>query len=263
MIRIVFSLFLFSIFAMGCSQSRKLAASSDTVTILSYNIHTGNPPTKPRGYVDLDTIAATIRSSGADLVAIQELDSITKRTNGVYQLQVLAEKLKMYYHFESTIPYEGGAYGIGILSKYPLQEISAYALPQVEGVKSEPRKVLIAKVNIGGKPLLFGCAHVDFTRSVNPVQMKELVKVLGNQPAVPLIIGGDFNATLDKEGMQLMVSQFRNASVANGFTIPVINPKKRIDFIFYKGLTFVQDSVMSSHNYGSDHLPVRAELKFQ
>ena len=263
MIRIAFFIFLFSIVVMGCSQSRKLAASSGAITVLSYNIHIGNPPSKPKGFVDLDTIAATIRSSGADLVAVQELDSNTRRTNGVYQLQVLAEKLRMYYHFESTIPYEDGAYGIGILSKYPLQEISAYALPQVEGVKSEPRKVLIAKVNIAGKPLLFGCTHVDFTKVVNPVQMKELVKILDSLPALPVIIGGDFNTTLDNEGMQLMVSRFRNASVANDFTIPVINPKKKIDFIFYKGLSFVQDSVMSSHNYGSDHLPVRAELKFE
>ena len=261
MIRVSFLLVLFSILVTGCSQTKKIISSSAKISVLSYNIHIGNPPTKPKGFIDLDTIAATIRTSGADLVALQELDSITKRSNGVYQLKVLAEKLNMYYHFEKTISHDGGSYGIGILSKYPLEEVTAYKLPQVDGIKSEPRKVLLAKVVIQGKPIYFGCTHVDFTKQVNPVQMKEVVRVLKSLPEIPVIIGGDFNATPEMEGMQLMLAEYQNASIKNDFTIPVLHPTKKIDFIFYKGLSFVQDSVMTSHNYGSDHLPVWAAFK--
>lgn len=251
---------LFAILAAGCSPATKLN-SSVKIAVLSYNIHIGNPPTKPRGFIDLDTIAATIRSSGAELIALQELDSITRRSNGVYQLKVLAEKLNMHYHFEKTISHDGGSYGIGILSKYPLQEITAYNLPQIDGIKSEPRKMLLAKVMIQNKPIFFGCTHVDFTKQVNPAQMKELVRILNTLPDLPIIVGGDFNATSDSEGMKLMLGQYHNASIRNEFTIPVLHPTKKIDYIFYKGLSFMQDSVMKSHNYGSDHLPVWAEFK--
>lgn len=259
--KIYFVIILFAILESGCSQTKEIKSANADISVLSYNIHIGNPPTKPKGFIDLDTIAATIRTSGADLVAVQELDSITKRSNGVYQLKVLAEKLNMYYHFEKTISHDGGSYGIGILSRYPLEEVAAYKLPQVDGIKSEPRKILLAKVRIQGKPIYFGCTHVDFTKQVNPVQMKELVRVLKSLPEIPVIIGGDFNATSDMEGMKLMLTQFQNASVKNDFTIPVLHPTKKIDFIFYKGLSFVQDSVMTSHNYGSDHLPVWAAFK--
>lgn len=61
--------------------------------------------------------------------------------------------------------------------------------------------------------------------------------------------------------MKLMLAQYQNSSIKNEFTIPVIHPTKRIDFIFYNGVSFIQDSVLTSHNYGSDHLPVWAEFK--
>ena len=106
---------------VSCKSGEKQPSVSEKLTVLTYNIHHANPPGREAGFIDLDTIVATIRSSGADIVAIQELDSVTTRSNKQFQLQLLAEKLNMHYRFERTIPFGGGAYGICILSKLPIQ----------------------------------------------------------------------------------------------------------------------------------------------
>lgn len=246
---------------LGCSQTKKLAAPLPSVTVLSYNIHHANPPSQSEEVIDLDTIVATIKAANAELVAIQELDSMTQRSNRVYQLKVLAERLGMYYHFERTIPYEGGAYGIGILSKYPIEEATGYQLPEITGIKTEPRKLLVAKVTINNLPVYFGCTHIDFkNKDVKKLQAQEVVKVLGSLKEQRLMVAGDFNAVPEEESIQYLMQHYKNAGSLNVFTIPVEKPKKKIDYIFYQQdrFLFKKDSVLTAHNYGSDHLPVMA-----
>lgn len=246
---------------LSCSQTKKLAETFTPLTVLSYNIHHGNPPTQPKGFIDLDTIVATIKASNAELIAIQELDSMTIRSNRVFQLKVLADRLGMHYHFERTIPHEGGAYGIGILSKYPLEEVKAYQLPTKDGITTEPRKLLVAKVTINKQPVYFGCTHIDFkSKDVKMLQAQELLKVLSTLKTQHVLIGGDFNATPDEESIQYITEHYTSAGNANALTIPVVNPKKKIDYIFYQNGRFSvkQDSVLTAHSYGSDHLPVLA-----
>ena len=54
---------------------------------MSYNIHHGEGIDRR---LDLERIAAVIADSGADIVALQELDQSTRRTGGVAQTEVLA-----------------------------------------------------------------------------------------------------------------------------------------------------------------------------
>jgi endonuclease/exonuclease/phosphatase family metal-dependent hydrolase len=246
---------------LSCSQTKKLAAPVTPLTVLSYNIHHANPPSQSKEVIDLDTIVATIKASNAELVAVQELDSMTIRSNRVYQLKELAGRLGMYYHFERTIPYEGGAYGIGILSKYPIEEATGYQLPSISGIPTEPRKLLVAKVIINKMPVYFGCTHIDFkNKDVKKLQAQEVVKVLGPLKKERLVIGGDFNAVPEEESIQYLMQHYTNAGSLNVFTIPVEKPKKKIDYFFYQPdrLSFKKDSVLTAHNYGSDHLPVMA-----
>ncbi|WP_207510552.1 endonuclease/exonuclease/phosphatase family protein [Longitalea luteola] len=261
MARFNFIVVLAGVFLLSCSQSRKLAATYTPLTVLSYNIHHANPPSRSKDVIDLDTIAATIKATNAELVAIQELDSMTIRSNRVFQLKVLADKLGMNYHFERTIPHEGGAYGIGILSKYPIAEATGYQLPAIAGIPTEPRKLLVAKVIMNGLPVYFGCTHIDFkNKEVKKLQAAEVVKVLSKLKKQRLVFGGDFNAVPEEESIQYLMQYYTNAGSLNGFTIPVEKPKKKIDYIFYQQhkLSFKKDSVLTAHSYGSDHLPVMA-----
>ncbi|WP_126972987.1 endonuclease/exonuclease/phosphatase family protein [Gynurincola endophyticus] len=260
------SISILTLLCIGCSQPKKLTtAGTGNFSVLTYNIHHGNPPTQPKGYIDLDSIAAAIQLSGADVVAIQELDSVTIRSHKTYQLKVLAEKLNMFYHFEQTIPYEGGSYGIGILSKHPIKKISAYRLPHTEG--TEPRKVLFATIAYQNEEIVVGCTHIDYkTKAIKISQTADLINKVKEFSNDIIIIGGDFNAAPNDESITQMSSLLVDAGNEKEYTIPVKKPTKKIDYIFYKKharVSLISSRVLTEHHYGSDHLPVLAGFEIK
>ncbi|MCK7557501.1 endonuclease/exonuclease/phosphatase family protein [Chitinophaga sedimenti] len=109
----------------------------------------------------------------------------------------------MHYYYGRAIPYEGGAYGVGILSKYPLKETRTFVLPKVAGFTGEDRVVAMARVQLpGGKSAWFASTHLDVTKEENRKLQSDAILKLGSDLDAPLLIGGDFNATDDKAGMQ-------------------------------------------------------------
>ena len=81
---------------------------------MSYNVHNCIGLDNVRDY---NRIANIIKQAAPDVVALQELDSITQRNDGVYALKELETLTGMHGLFASAIPFQGGSYGIGLLSK--------------------------------------------------------------------------------------------------------------------------------------------------
>ncbi len=71
------------------------------LTVLSYNLHHG---VGVDGALDLDRVAAVIRDSGADVVALQEVDRHwSARSEFVDQAAVLADKLGMHHAYGANL----------------------------------------------------------------------------------------------------------------------------------------------------------------
>ena len=237
------------------------------INVTTYNVHHGNPPSREKGYIDLNTIAQTIRKTGAHLVALQELDSVTLRSGKTFQLKDLADMLGMHYYYGKAIPYEGGGYGVGILSKFPIEEARTIALPNVEGFQGEDRVLALVKVTLpGDKEIYFGSTHLDVTLEDNRLlQAREIVAIAEKLDA-PFIIGGDFNSTDDKAPMVELLRYFKDASTAKEPTIPVLKPTRRIDYILLAmpgDFKVLKEEVLTTDNYGSDHLAFWARLRYQ
>ena len=56
-------------------------------------------------------------NASPDVVAIQEVDSMICRSGQKYVLGEIAERTQMYACFAPAIGFEGGKYGIGLLTK--------------------------------------------------------------------------------------------------------------------------------------------------
>ncbi|HRX87701.1 MAG TPA: endonuclease, partial [Phycisphaerae bacterium] len=80
--------------AAGCADSKPV-----TIRVLTYNIHHGAGMDKQ---IDLPRIAKIIRDSGADLVALEEVDRNVPRTSHVDQPAVLGELTGMHAVFEKN-----------------------------------------------------------------------------------------------------------------------------------------------------------------
>jgi endonuclease/exonuclease/phosphatase family metal-dependent hydrolase len=256
---------LFVLLLAGCAQHINSSAIDGPVTVLSYNIHHANPPSKP-GVIDLEAIAKVIREQQPQLVALQELDVNTKRSGATLnEAQELGKLTGMHHYFGKTIPHDGGEYGIGILSKYPLTKIGHYMLPTRGG---EPRAMVTAVITLPNRrQFVFACTHLDAQRndSSRILQINAINDILAKEK-LPVVIAGDFNATPGSEVVNRLDSRFTRTCLTNcGFTIPEKNPTKTIDFIAYAPQTAfdVIDYQVIDEPYASDHLPVKAILKIK
>ena len=234
--------------------------------VMSYNIHHANPPSKP-DVIDIEAIVNTIKGEDPDLVALQEIDADTERSGEGNQAKIIAEKLGMNVFFGKAIDYEGGAYGVAILSKYPISEGTVHRLPSKPETNGEPRVLATAKISIpDGSFIRFGSTHLDSQKENTNrlLQIQEIAKITSEEN-LPMIIAGDFNATPGSKVITILDENLKRTCRDCEPTIPVNNPSKAIDFIAFKPehLFFVENQEVIDEFYASDHLPVLAILEYK
>lgn len=229
--------------------------------VLTYNIHHGEGLD---GKVDLARIAGVISASGADVVALQEVDQKTKRTGGVDQAAEIARLAGLQVAYGKAMDYQGGAYGQALLSRWPLGEVSVHPLPN--SGKVEPRIAVAATVRPPGRAAFrFIGTHLDATRDDTARwQQAERLGELFGKDGVPTIFGGDFNSRPDTRAMKALLETFADASAATpAFTIPAKKPTGRIDYVLLRpaGAWQVVSSTVVPDAVASDHRPVLVELR--
>lgn len=239
-------------------------AKKRTVKLLCYNIHHAAPPTKSN-VIDLAAIAKVINESGADLVALQEVDAYTRRSGPYNQAQELGKLTGMSPYFFKAIEYDGGEYGIAILSRLPVLETNRYPLPRMEGNGGEPRVLATAMIQLRSKEkVLLACTHLDSRRdSINRLLQVKAITALLKDSDVPILIAGDFNAAPGTEVINILDQHFTRTCDPCDSTVPVDNPQRAIDFIAVSppAIFKVKKHFVIPEQYASDHLPVFAELE--
>src|SRR5438045_8194916 len=93
------------------------AASTKKIRVMTYNIHVGVGMDKK---LDLARIAGVINQQHPDLVGLQEVDRGVERSQRIDEIAELAKLTKMEYAFAFNLKYQGGQYGVAILSKAPI-----------------------------------------------------------------------------------------------------------------------------------------------
>ncbi len=239
----------------GCGHSRPT-----TIRVLSYNIHHG---AGTDGVIDLERIAAVIRRTEADLVALNEVDRGVSRTGRVDQPARLAERTGLHATFEKNIDFQGGEYGNAILSRWPVCSHENHALPQLR--PNEQRGLLEVRVRVAGRALVFCATHFDYRpddaeRQASVGLLRELVAA---REGYPVIVAGDLNARPDSRVINTVTSFLSDSFVqarGDGFTFPAEQPDRRIDYILYRatsGLRCIEHRVIDEPA-ASDHRPVLA-----
>src|SRR5690554_6085119 len=103
----VLNVLLLSLIIVGtaCSRKTDLIIKDQTIGVLSYNIHHANPPSMPDS-IDLGAIARVIVDSGAELIALQEVDVNTLRSGkSLDQAEELGKLTGMNVSFSKGIDY--------------------------------------------------------------------------------------------------------------------------------------------------------------
>lgn len=227
--------------------------AADGYKIMSYNVRNGRGLDEKTDY---ERTCAVILAEDPEIVAIQELDQKTARSKGVDVLEELAKITKMYSAFGPAIDYQGGKYGIGVLSKEKPLSVKYYPLPGSE----EKRCLLVVEL----EKYVFCCAHWSLTEKDRNTTVKIITDKMKEQKK-PVVLCGDFNAELNEDSI---VELKKNWALLNADdnTFPADKPNVHIDYVCGADPTgkinlkqwenAVQKTYVIDEKVASDHRPV-------
>ncbi|MBX3255995.1 MAG: endonuclease/exonuclease/phosphatase family protein [Chitinophagaceae bacterium] len=223
---------------------------------MSYNIHHG----ANRNEINtLDSMGHFIRQQKPDIVGLQEVDSVCERSGKIDQMKRLAEITGMYYAFVRHFAYQGGAYGVGILSRHPIEKSEPKILKLLKkGPNGESVSMLFATISIKRKKkILFATAHYSaFDKATRASQVNETLTYL-SENNLPVIFTGDLNATPDTEEIQLLQQHLQTTDIPGVHTFPDDAPIKKIDYVLISsGALKRAEKVSAPAVHYSDHLPL-------
>ena len=110
-----------AVFLVGCSHVELEQPRQTSLRVLTYNVHHCQGTD---GKFDYGRIAEIINDLKPDIAALQEIDVDTNRASGVDQAAVLAELTGLNYRFGRAIDFDSGQYGLAILSRFEIRDVS-------------------------------------------------------------------------------------------------------------------------------------------
>ncbi|MBN2004321.1 MAG: endonuclease/exonuclease/phosphatase family protein [Anaerolineae bacterium] len=213
---------------------------------------------------DADPAVAAIRESQADVVAIQELNLLVA--------EAIRRDLSVEYPYQALAPDES-AYGLGLLSRYPLTATGValpgrwLGVPQVYALDFAGTRVVV--INFHAIPKGDTFEDITFTAREREFQVRELAAFVAATP-YPVIALGDLNVSDQNMAYAILgdtlTDAWREAGWGFGHTRHTISPVPvpewlaRIDYVFHSGNWQTSAAWIGPWDGVSDHRPVAARL---
>ena len=218
------------------------------VQVMSYNVrHCAGMDL----VVDYERTAAVIAQQQPDVVALQELDSMTTRSGQHDQIGELATRTHYHPVFGGAIDYDGGKYGVGILTREHPLSTKRIPLPG-----EEPRVLLVVEL----KDFVIASTHLDLEEEQRLASVPLIVEEAQHWQK-PFILAGDWNDTPDSDLLKALTRYFTVHS-GNEATYPADEPTDCIDYIAsFNGQAESLESHVINEPQASDHRPLVVWLR--
>jgi endonuclease/exonuclease/phosphatase family metal-dependent hydrolase len=252
------------------------------VRIATFNVFSGRSPAD--GQLDPARFVDAIAGLDADVIGLQEVDEGQPRTDGVSLTSLAVEATGATDH--RFVPAmlgtpgkawsaatdvdvdvdDGPAYGIALLSRYPVLTWRVVRLPgapmrvpyrfpgqRLEWVRDEPRVAVLALIDSPNGEMWVANTHLSFLPLWNRVQLRLLLRSVRQLPE-PAVLMGDLN--MRRRSAERLTGM---TPLATGQTFPVDGPDRQLDHLLVRGQ-------LSARSGGpvrlqvSDHLALVAEI---
>lgn len=203
--------------------------------------------------IDYDRTAAVIVQQQPDVVALQELDSMTGRSGNRDQLGELASRTGYHPVFGAAIEFNGGLYGVGILSREMPVSTKRIPLPG-----EEPRLLLVVEL----KDFVIACTHLDLNEAQRLASVPLIVEE-AQRWQKPFLLAGDWNDTPDSKLLKAMTQYFTVLS-GDEATYPADEPTECIDYVAaFNGRAEAIESHVIDEPAASDHRPLVVRVRLR
>ena len=229
------------------------SVSGEELTFMSYNICAGKGMDGKR---DLTRAAEVIKRGQAEWVAVQEVDRKTRRSFGADQPAELERMTGLHATYGKTIDFQGGAYGILLLSKE--KPIASKVVPLLS--KFENRALLVVEF----ERLVMCVTHL----SLDAKERLDAIPLIHDAVkgyTKPVFIAGDWNDCPDSETLKAMRKHFTVLTDEKAPTFPAPDPNQCIDYIAVDNVhapTFkVVSRAVVAEPLASDHRPITLTVR--
>ncbi|WP_432564260.1 endonuclease/exonuclease/phosphatase family protein [Kineococcus sp. SYSU DK003] len=238
------------------------------------------------GRIDVDALADAVAGLAADVVAVQEVDHLLPRSDGLDQTARLARRLGMRGSFVATVHGTPGeaqgvreahrtdpdepSYGIALLVRGSSDRFRQFRMPAGRGrlpvfvpgsglrwIPDEPRAVVATVLATPAGPVSVLGTHLSFTPWQAGWQLRRVQEFARTLPR-PLVLLGDLNLP---PGVVRRVLPWR--PLVTGPTFPSPAPRVQLDHALADGLpASVRIEGRIERVGGSDHRAVVVDLQF-
>lgn len=254
--RVLLALMFASMALLGPLSLLAQTTAQESITILTYNIRHGAGMDNA---MNLERQVTIIKACEADVVCLQEVDSVTNRSGMIDEAAYLAQENNMVGTFGRAIDYDGGKYGVAILSKEKPLSVKNIPLPG-----AEPRTLLVCEFG----QFVFACTHLDLEEQ-NRLSSVDIIVNEAKKWNKQFFLCGDWNDEPDSELLERLKGSFTILSNTNGedkfyptyLSFPADKPNTCIDYVagFGQNVKRRSSEVMNEPE-ASDHRPVLVKV---
>lgn len=240
--------------------------------IMTYNIYGAR-------LTNGEKLGKTIKKYNPDFIVLQEVDKNTRRSNKRDVTEDIADKLGYNeYYFQKTLDFDGGEFGISIISKYPIERYYTFELPSVGNEKRYLLGVQISK-DVFGKTVTIINAHLNYQENIKAEETEEVLAVTDIFEGDIKFLAGDLNMLPTSESYSKYLKKWTDSytEIKGSPSNSEVEKDKqrnvkdtRIDYIFGDKLKnwkvnksfFVKDE-SEKWDELSDHVPYMVEFEIK
>lgn len=183
------------------------ARKETTLTVATFNI---DAKSKPNTDVQRELLA----QYKVDIAGLQEIDRFTARNPLDMPSRFEKPPYKAVY-FAKAIDFDGGAYGICLVSKLPFIEKSTRALDSTDAEEQRVYERVVIEKN--GKKIAVYNTHLSWeTEKIRNAQLVELKAALDRDPVKYKILLGDLNVDQSHKELNLFKADYHLANGKDG-----------------------------------------------
>jgi endonuclease/exonuclease/phosphatase family metal-dependent hydrolase len=216
-------------------------------TVATFNIRHG---VGLDGAMDLTRTAAAMAETGADLIALQELDRGLERSGRADQPRVLADLTGMRVHFFPTLTRGGGGYGLALAARDAVDG----RLEDLPRIEEEPRGAIVAR----WRGLTVVATHLSRLKDDPEGVQARSVAALASREEAPALVLGDFNRPPSR--LEALAAAGFHPVGAGAPTFGKLWRRRQVDHVLLgAGIRGLRGWTVASR--ASDHLPFVARIE--